>query len=58
MLSLLSPAAGGTRPTVRVGPYHAHPAFDCIDRQAYEDLMLIHASHHLGFLVPKDAARA
>jgi len=41
-----------------VGPYHAHPAFDCIDRQAYEDLMLIHASHHLGFLVPKGAARA
>ena len=34
------------------GPYHPHPAFDRIDRESYEDLMLIHASHHLGFLVP------
>lgn len=39
------------------GPYHAHPAFDRIDRESYEDLMLIHASHHLGFLVPRDEAR-
>jgi len=37
-----------------VGPYHAHPAFDRLDRAAYEDLMLVHASHHLGFLVPRD----
>ncbi len=36
------------------GPYHSHPAFDRIDRESYEDLMLIHASHHLGFLVPRD----
>lgn len=35
------------------GPYHPHPAFDRIDRRAYEDLMLVHASHHLGFLVVK-----
>lgn len=35
------------------GPYHPHPAFDRIDREQYEDLMLIHASHHLGFLVPR-----
>jgi hypothetical protein len=39
------------------GPYHPHPAFDRIDREAYEDLMLIHASHHLGFLVPRDESR-
>jgi hypothetical protein len=40
------------------GPYHPHPAFDRIGRESYEDLMLIHASHHLGFLVPRDEARA
>lgn len=40
------------------GPYHPHPAFDRIDRDAYADLMLIHASHHLGFLVPRDAREA
>ena len=33
-------------------PYHPHPAFDRIDRESYDDLMLLHASHHLGFLVP------
>lgn len=38
------------------GPYHAHPAFDRLDRRVYEDLMLVHASHHLGFLVPRDAS--
>lgn len=38
------------------GPYHPHPAFDRIDRESYEDLMLIHASHHLGFLVPRGEA--
>jgi hypothetical protein len=38
------------------GPYHPHPAFDRIDRESYEDLMLIHASHHLGFLVPRGDA--
>lgn len=37
-----------------VGRYHPHPAFDRIDRERYDDLMLIHASHHLGFLVPRD----
>lgn len=40
------------------GPYHPHPAFDRIDRESYEDLMLIHASHHLGFLVPRGGAGA
>lgn len=35
------------------GPYQPHPAFDRISREAYADLMLIHASHHLGFLVPR-----
>ena len=39
------------------GPYHPHPAFDRIDRESYEDLMLIHASHHLGFLVPHGETR-
>ena len=39
------------------GPYYPHPAFDRIDRESYEDLMLIHASHHLGFLVPRDESR-
>lgn len=40
------------------GPYHPHPAFDRLGREAYEDLMLIHASHHLGFLLPRDEPRA
>lgn len=40
------------------GAYHPHPAFDRIDRRSYEDLMLIHASHHLGFLLPREEARA
>lgn len=40
------------------GPYHPHPAFGRLDRDAYADLMLIHASHHLGFLVPREAAVA
>lgn len=40
------------------GPYHPHPAFDRLGREAYADLMLIHASHHLGFLVPRDGERA
>ncbi|MFM7519159.1 MAG: DUF1569 domain-containing protein [Planctomycetota bacterium] len=40
------------------GPYHPHPAFDRLDREAYDDLMLIHASHHLRFLVPRATARA
>ena len=39
------------------GPYQPHPAFDRIDRESYADLMLIHASHHLGFLVPRGEAR-
>ena len=38
------------------GDYHPHPAFDRLDRAAYDDLMLIHASHHLGFLVPRAPA--
>jgi len=40
------------------GPYHPHPAFGRLDREAYADLMLIHASHHLGFLVPRGTATA
>jgi hypothetical protein len=39
------------------GPYLPHPAFDRIDRESYEDLMLLHASHHLGFLVPRGETR-
>jgi hypothetical protein len=39
------------------GPYHPHPAFGRIDRSSYEDLMLVHASHHLGFLVPRIGPR-
>lgn len=39
------------------GPYHPHPAFDRLEREAYADLMLIHASHHLGFLVPREEVR-
>jgi len=39
-----------------VGPYHPHPAFDRIDRESYDDLMRLHASHHLGFLVPHGEA--
>lgn len=39
------------------GPYHPHPAFGRLDRPAYEDLMLVHASHHLAFLVPRPAVR-
>lgn len=40
------------------GRYEAHPAFDRIDRESYDDLMLVHASHHLGFLVPRETARS
>ncbi|MFM7074501.1 MAG: DUF1569 domain-containing protein [Planctomycetaceae bacterium] len=40
------------------GPYQPHPAFDRLTREDYEDLMLIHASHHLGFLVPRAVPRA
>lgn len=40
------------------GPYHPHPAFDQLDRETYADLMLIHAAHHLGFLVPDEPGGA
>lgn len=40
------------------GPYHPHPAFGRLERDAYADLTLSHASHHLGFLVSRGAASA
>jgi len=35
------------------GPYPEHPAFGRLDSEQWRDFHLIHASHHLSFLVPK-----
>ena len=35
------------------GPCHSHPHFGKLTHQEWETFHVIHASHHLGFLVPK-----
>jgi hypothetical protein len=35
-------------------PY-PHPFFGPLTKQQWNDLVLIHAAHHLSFLVPKDS---
>jgi hypothetical protein len=34
---------------------HPHPFFGPMTKQQWNDLVLIHAAHHLSFLVPKDS---
>jgi|SRR5437667_6575951 len=36
------------------GEYHDSPFFGHLTRDQWRDLHLIHAAHHLGFLVPKN----
>lgn len=40
------------------GPLHEHPFFGRLDREAWKQLILVHGSHHLSFLVPKPAESA
>lgn len=37
------------------GPLHPSPLFGAMDRETHLKLQLVHAGHHLGFLVPKSA---
>jgi hypothetical protein len=32
-----------------------HPFFGQLTKQEWQELVLIHASHHLSFLIPRDA---
>lgn len=36
------------------GPTHDHPIFGKLDAKEWEELVLIHSAHHLGFLVPRE----
>lgn len=35
------------------GPLPPHPAVDVFPLDDWKDMMWIHASHHLGFLIPR-----
>lgn len=35
------------------GPMHASPLFGRLDRQTHVRLQLVHAAHHLGYLIPR-----
>ena len=37
------------------GTMPKHPLFGALTRQEWDELIVIHASHHLGFLYPKEA---
>jgi hypothetical protein len=37
------------------GPMHASPLFGAMDRQTHVRLQLVHAGHHLGFLIPRSS---
>jgi hypothetical protein len=36
-------------------PLHPHPFFGPLTKKQWEDLVLIHAAHHLSFLIPRDS---
>ena len=40
------------------GEYHASPMFGAMDRQTARHLQLVHASHHLSFLLPIESGTA
>lgn len=37
----------------RTTPLHPHPFFGPLTKQQWQDLVQVHAAHHLGFLVPR-----